>query len=348
MTIAYFTAPIAYRRMDDTLTIFDGGCSREAAAVWLLPVPFDATTSYRPGTALGPEAIRLASTQLERLDPVFGDAATRVWMEPSNPEIEQLSKETRALAEPIIAQGAEASADGETVATIDAAGERVRKLTRDFCLAAINAGKIPGLVGGEHSVSLGGIEAATSTNPEIGILQIDAHMDLRNSYQGLRHSHASIMHNALTPGSGITKLVQVSIRDISPEEIELATDDPRIATMFDHAIAEQLGTGRPLISLLDEAIEALPEVVYLTIDIDGLDPSLCPRTGTPVPGGLTFNQFTMLVNRLSVSGRRIVGFDLVEVAPDPVADPGTCLDSIMGARALLRACGAAMRSHQMF
>ena len=329
--------------MPDQSLIFDNELARDDAQVWLLPVPFDATTSYRPGTAHGPEAILAASGQLELIDPVFGDAAQRIWMEPQPDDLLELSKRCRALAEPIVAQGASASGDAAAIAEINAAGETIRERTRAHMLASMDAGKLPGLVGGEHSISLGGIEACAARHPGLGVLQIDAHMDLRDAYQGMRHSHASVMRNALTLCPTIARLVQVGIRDFGSDEFAYARSEPRIATMFDHAIAEQLAGGRPMLSIIDEAIAALPERVYVTVDIDGLDPSLCPSTGTPVPGGLGFQHLSLLLDRLSRSGRTIVGFDVVEVAPGP-GPRGACIDSIMGARTLLRVCGAALRS----
>lgn len=332
--------------MADATLIFDNDLSREDARVWLLPIPFDATTSYRPGTVRGPEAILAASGQLELIDPIFGDAAQRIWMEPIEQVLADLSARCRSLAEPIVAQGAAAQGDAESLAEINRAGETIRARTREHMLMTMDAGRLPGLVGGEHSVSLGAIEACAERHPGLGVLQIDAHMDLRDAYQGMAHSHASVMRNALERCPGLARLVQVGIRDFGVDEIEYARTDPRVATMFDHAIAEQLAGGRPMLSIIDEAIAALPERVYITVDIDGLDPSLCPSTGTPVPGGLSFQHLSLLLDRLARTGRVIVGFDVVEVAPGP-GPLGSCIDSIMGARTLLRVCGAALRSQGM-
>jgi agmatinase len=171
-------------------------------------------------------------------------------------------------------------------------------------------------MGGDHSTPLGSIAAVGEHYAEFGILHLDAHHDLRKAYQGFTHSHASIMRNVVERVPTMTRLVQVGIRDFCQEEHDLARSMPdRITVHYDRWLAEARAAGTPWSDQVKAIVGALPEHVYLSFDIDGLDPKLCPNTGTPVPGGLQFDDAAQLVREVVVSGRRIVGFDLVEVAP---------------------------------
>jgi len=310
---------------------------RDQARVILLGVPFDATTSYRPGTARGPEVIRAASTQVDLYDHRFGRIYERgIWMEEL--EIIELSRRTRRLAEPILIHGGAGESDTTAVREIDRACEQVNALVQQRTSEILAEGKTPGIVGGEHSVSLGAIEACATHGSPIGVLQIDAHMDLRCAFEGFTYSHASIMHNVLERIPGVVRLVQIGIRDYCEEELEAAhRAGDRVSTAFWEDMADALADGRSLRTLLADLIEPLPERVYISFDIDGLDPSLCPHTGTPVPGGLSFEQAGLLLAVLRESGRVVVGFDLVEVAPGPAGEPEW--DANVGARVLYRLCG---------
>jgi agmatinase len=171
--------------------------------------------------------------------------------------------------------------------------------------AAIRAGKVPVTLGGEHSLSFGAVMGvARALNQPIGIVQIDAHADLRNAYQGEKHSHASVMH--LLAEEGI-RLAQFGVRAFSTEEAQ-----SRLKNHVFHVDAEELVTGN--IHAVDLP-EDFPELVYVSFDVDGLDPSQMPATGTPVPGGLGYYQALRLVEH-ALKGRKCVGFDVVELAPD--------------------------------
>lgn len=181
----------------------------------------------------------------------------------------------------------------------------------------LDAGKTVGVVGGEHSVPLGLIRAVAERHPGLGILHVDAHADLREAYEGFVRSHASIMFNALREAPSLASLVQVGVRDFCDEEARLAADDPRV-TMFDGpGLSASKFAGESWHSLCERIVARLPQQVYVSFDIDGLTPQYCPHTGTPVPGGLTFDEAVYLLSRVVASGRRIVGFDLCEVAPAP-------------------------------
>jgi agmatinase len=171
------------------------------------------------------------------------------------------------------------------------------------------------------------------------VRQVDAHADLRHGYEGFAYSHASIMDNVLREADGLGRLVQVGIRDLSEGEMQRAAEDERIVLHHDLAWKKRLARGESFLSLCEEAIGALPDLVHVSFDIDGLDPKLCPHTGTPVPGGLDFHEACLLLQAVVESGRRIVGFDLTEVTPGPEGDEW---DANVGARVLYKLCGFAL------
>ncbi len=322
--------------------IFGLPSDRRASRVVLLAAPYDATTSYRPGTAAGPAAILRASQQVDLHDGRYGPVYEQgIWMDASSPGSEQirdLSVTAASLARPLIEKGGASAQDRAVLDRIDSSGQRVREIIRDHTLAVLKEDKLPGLIGGEHAVSMGAIEAVASQG-KLGVLQIDAHMDLRDSFEGFAWSHASIMHNVLSRLSNVEMLVQVGLRDFGASELAFArAEGPRVRQHFDQDWHDRLADGDRLWDLCQEAIEPLPDRVYISFDIDGLDPAMCPHTGTPVPGGLSFHQALTLLHTLRLSGRRIVGFDLVEVAPGPNADEPEW-DANVGARLLYKLCG---------
>ena len=165
-------------------------------------------------------------------------------------------------------------------------------------LEFINKGKIVGLVGGDHSTPLGYIKALSETYKEFGILHIDAHADLRDSYEGFKYSHASIMFNALKINN-LKSLVQVAIRDFCEDEINIVKNDKRIKQFSDNLIKENTFEGKTWEQQCNHIIESLPEKVAISFDIDGMYPWYCPNTGTPVPGGFSFEQAAYLLSKLA-------------------------------------------------
>jgi len=312
--------------------------------VVLIPVPWDATTSYRRGTIDGPAAILAASQQVDLLDRRFGRIYERgIHMLDESERIRALSEEVGELTRRFIDAGATAGSDSETstlLGRVDAASEEVNEHVYARARSVLAAGKVPGVVGGEHSVPFGAIRACAEHHGSIGLLHIDAHMDLRMAFEGFAWSHASIMFNVLSRVPGVVKLVQVGIRDMGERERDFAAaQGGRVEVHYDDLWAEELANGVPFATLARRAIEALPELVYVSFDIDGLDPSNCPYTGTPVPGGLSFNHAALLLAALRESGKRVVGFDLVEVAPGAADAPEW--DANVGARLLYKLCGLA-------
>ncbi|MDX2114003.1 MAG: arginase family protein [Planctomycetota bacterium] len=323
--------------------------TRAESRIVLFPVPFDATTSYGGGASGGPAAILRASAQVDLLDHQFGAVYQQgIFMEEAPPWLSALSRTARELAAPVIARGgAEAGdqADAAIVAEVNAASERMNAHVYERTAAILAEGKVPGLVGGDHSTPLGCIRAAAEHvarhAPEgLGVLHVDAHMDLREAFEGFACSHASIMWNVLARVPGVTRLVQVGIRDYGANERAVAEKSGgRVRTHYDFDWFTRLSRGERLEDLCREAVEPLPRNVYVSFDIDALDPCLCPRTGTPVPGGLSFNAAATLLGVLRESGRTVVAFDLNEVGADPQGEDEW--DANVGARMLYKLCGCA-------
>ena len=312
----------------------------DEAALVLLPVPFEATTSYRGGTARGPEAILSASRQVDLFDVETGRPYERgIAMLPLPEEVARLDRLARAAAAKVIAAG---GTDGSpelarAAREVDEACERVNAFVEERVAGLVRAGKRAGVVGGDHSVALGSLSAHARRHPGMGVLQVDAHPDLRVAYQGFTYSHASVLYNAARRLPEISRIVQVGVRDLSEEEQSFAQNSGnRILQHHDAALAKARLEGENWASQVGRILEPLPEDVYITFDIDGLDPALCPHTGTPVPGGLSFQEATFLIGAVVRSGRRIVGFDLVEVAPGPA---GGDWDGNVGARLLYKLAG---------
>jgi agmatinase len=190
------------------------------------------------------------------------------------------------------------------------------------------------LLGGDHSTPLGFYKAIGEKFGEFGILQIDAHCDLREGYEGFVYSHASIMYNALNEVPNLKKLVQIGIRDYSQVEADfIEQTGDRIVTYFDRDIRTRQYEGETFKQITEEIIRHLPDKVYISFDIDGLDPKLCPNTGTPVQGGFETEQVFYLFNKLRQSGKQIIGFDLCEVS---WSESGW--DANVGARILFKLC----------
>ncbi len=315
------------------------------AKLILLPIPWEVTASYRKGTAHGPNAIFEASKQVDLYDSDFGsfyDIGIAMAQIPE--KILALNNTLRPLAAEIIDR---CGTDGDTTleknaTTVNAGCDVVNQYVYDQVRSLRTQGKLVGLVGGEHSIPFGAFKAMLEEYPSMGILQIDAHADLRPAFEGFEHSHASIMYNATTK-LPLKKLVQVGVRDFCEDELRMIeSSGGKIQTFFDRDLAKKRIEGIPWKESVSEILAMLPKEVFISFDIDGLEPSLCPHTGTPVPGGLNFQDVSYLLWRLATSGKTIVGFDLNEVA----AHPSTEWDGTVGSRILFKLCGAFLKSHQ--
>jgi agmatinase len=318
----------------------------EESRVVVIPVPWEATVSYGAGTANGPAAILQASRQVDLLDRETGRPyESGISMLEISSEVRAWSDNARVLARPVIAAGGpgEDPALLRAVASVDALGEQMNAFVQRETEAWLGKGKIVGIVGGDHSVPFAAIRSVAQKHPGLGILHVDAHCDLREAYEGFRWSHASIMYNVFREIPEVSRIVQVGIRDYCDAEDLLIRDNPdRLRTYFDADLKRKLLDGEAWNRLAGRIVAELPGDVYVSFDIDGLDPSLCPHTGTPVVGGLSFAEATALLRTIGESGRRIVAFDLNEVAPDPEGRGEW--DGNVGARLLYKEIGYALHS----
>lgn len=244
----------------------------DQARFHVIPVPYEATVSYAGGTANGPEAILDASDQLELYDGTSYPGENGIF----------------------------------TQRPVDCSGtpEQVMENVRKAVLAALDAGAMPVVLGGEHSLTYGEMAALKERYGRFGVVQFDAHADLRDSYEGSKWSHASVMRRAVKDLD--LPLVQLGNRIYCREELEarkehgvFSWDAPYLCR---HGIPDNL------------IPEDFPRNIFITFDVDGLDPSIMPETGTPVPGGLDWYMALDLAAR-AMQGRRVLGFDVVELAP---------------------------------
>ncbi len=336
--------PSAAARPDSGLFGLDA--SPDGARVHVLGVPFDATTSFRKGAAGAPAAILAASHQVDLYDLVTGRPyEAGIWMAPLAEEVFAWNETATALAQPVIEAGGEHGDPDlqEAVRRVDAIQAELDAWVEERTRRSLAAGKLCALVGGDHSVPFGAIRAHAEHFGSLGLLHVDAHADLRVAYEGFPRSHASILDNVLREVPGVERVLSVGLRDLSEEE-HARIDDERVRAVLDHDWASVRLAGGDLRAHARRAIEALPRGVYVTFDVDGLDPALCPNTGTPVPGGLRWDEAMLWLEELVRSGRRIVGCDLCEVAPDPAREPGSGWDETVGARLLYRLIGFALQS----
>lgn len=260
----YPVAPYNFLGIDDI--------SMDNAKVVLLPVPYDSTTSYKGGSKYGPDAVILASRELELYDSELNVVIS-----------DKVSILTARGVQP------DKSSPEKTV-------KRVQEVTKII----LDAGKFPFILGGEHSISAGSIAAVKKKYPDLTVLQIDAHSDLRESWDEARYSHAAAMRRVRDLG---IKTVHVGTRATGAEELDYIKKEkvPIFKAPFD-------------IKDVDKVINSLGKNVYITFDVDGLDPSIMPATGTPVPGGLSWNEATALLKAVAQK-KNVVGADVMELAP---------------------------------
>lgn len=313
--------------------------SIEESSLVIFPVPWDATASFGKGTSNGPQRILEASTQLDFYHPELEKAFSYpVAMLPISKEWKEINDN---LCEKAISYISFLEEGGkiedhpthlETLLEVNAKQKELTLWIQQTAEQYLNRGKMVALLGGEHSTPLGLIQALAEKE-QFGILQIDAHADLRNAYEGFEQSHASIMFNAIKHPN-VQKLVQVGIRDVAQSEVDLIENNEKIHTFIDHDLKKAMFNGETWAEQVHRIIEVLPEKVYISFDIDGLTPELCPNTGTPVPGGFSLEQVNYLIFKLARSGKKIIGFDLNEVGDSD-------WDANVGARALWNLCCAA-------
>jgi len=292
----------------------------DSAGLIVFGVPWEVTVSYRAGTAQGPQQVLNASPQLDLYDFDHAEGWKQgIYMDEIPQEILEKNAYYRTLAAQVIERLEQGNSLAESpdltavLADINQACEQVNQWLEERCGRAIALGKRVAVIGGDHSCPLGYFQALAKQYESFGILHLDAHGDLRDAYEGFQYSHASIMFNALKIPQ-ITKLVQVGLRDICKDEIDLIqASEGRVVAHYDSALHQKLYSGMTWVEICREIVSQLPEYVHVSFDVDGLDPKLCPNTGTPVPGGLELEQTFCLFRELVKSDRKIIGYDLCEV-----------------------------------
>ena len=246
----------------------------ERVAATVLPVPFDGTSTWRKGADRGPAALLEASTAVELYDI---ETASEPWRRGIRTlQALDCPLDPRALVEHVEA----------------AVG------------AVLDAGELPVVIGGEHSVSIGAIYASAQRYPDLTVLQVDAHADTRETYEGSTFNHACVMARARER----CPIVQVGVRSVDASEVA-GLDRERV--FWAHEMGRE-----PTAAWVADVAALLTPHVYVTIDLDAFDPSLIPATGTPEPGGLSWYQVTDLLRRVARASR-VVGFDVVELLPSP-------------------------------
>lgn len=323
--------------------------NEEESDLILIPVPWEVTTSYGDGCSLGPDAIFAASKQLDLCDALYGSFYRRgIFQKASSDQIlaqnNELKKKAQQLREQLESGTPLTQAQQDIQKEINQACEHLQNWVYGQAQEILQQDKYCGVIGGDHSAPLGLIRALSEKYPNLSILHIDAHMDLREAYQGYKYSHASIMFNVLQE-TCVKSLVQLGIRDFCPQEEETSQSDPRVYTFYDSHVSLALSRGESWDSLGLQSINKLTDHVYISLDVDGLCPDLCPNTGTPVPGGLSFPQLEALLYQLSSSKKQIVGFDLCEVSPGPKAQDLEGWDANVGARVLFKLAGALLNNN---
>jgi len=348
---------MSYRTLEEEIEVLEQGLpplegdgfiggklNPKNASLVLIPVPWEATVSYGQGTANAPDAIKLSSHQLdvENYHYIKPYIAGIVMLETDKGLLE-LSNKARKKAIKVIDAIEKGNENKKALKFVNEASVILNKSVYKKAIKQIRKGKFVGVVGGDHSSPLGLIKALNDTQDEdFGILHVDAHHDLRCAYEGFTYSHASIFYNAMNECKKISNLVQFGIRDYSNEEANrLKEYGCKAACFYDSQMQEQLANGKSLKEIFTPYIEQLPHNVYLSIDIDGLEPINCPNTGTPVPSGLSFSQLEYLIFLVVKSGRNIIGFDLCEVGTSKNG-----WDENVGARILYQLCGALLASNE--
>lgn len=331
-------------------SIFGLPFTAEESEIIIVPAPWEVTVSYGAGASDGPEAILEASFQVDLNHQEFPELWKLGMYYDNNEQVQEwaeASAKHKAMAQPIIAaleSGLSVDSDAglkEDLETINEVCGQFHNQVQQRIEHWMDQGKKVVLLGGDHSTPLGYYRALAKRHEEFGILHLDAHMDLRIAYEGFTYSHASIMYNALQLPQ-IAKIVQVGIRDFSEQEVEVINkSNNRVKVYTDRDLKAETFEGATWKQQCDAIINSLPQKVCISFDIDGMYPWYCPNTGTPVPGGFSFEQAAYLFSRLGESGKEIIGFDLVEVAPGEDDD----WDGNVGARMLFHMCGVLAKNN---
>lgn len=305
--------------------IFGLPFSEEDAQLVIVPVPWEVTVSFKGGTARAPENIVRASMQVDLFDSEYKNSWKKgIFMPAVDKKLllknDFLRKENELYLN-FIKTGEKIETNKFMCKTLKEVNEGCKMMNEwvyEKTKILLDNGKKVGLLGGDHSTAFGFIKALSEKNESFGILQIDAHCDLRKSYEGLTYSHGSVMYNILESFPQITKLMQLGVRDYCESEWDyICNSEFKVTTYFERELKERLYEGQTWQQITDEIVAQLPENIYISYDIDGLDEKLCPHTGTPVPGGFDMEQVNYIFKKITTSGKKIIGFDLSETGISP-------------------------------
>lgn len=319
------------------------GCEIEIqdAELNIIPVPWDVTVSYGTGASSAPEGILGASHQLDLQDLCFGRPYLKgISMLPIPEELSQLNIETGKKIE-LVRQ--DQDTNGTVLNEINSACAKMNDYVYRHAKHILSQNKIAAVLGGDHSCPFGLIKALSEKYNNFSILHVDAHFDLRLAYEGFQWSHASIMRNVMDNIPQVNKLVQIGIRDFCYPEMQYAeTLGERSSVFYSRDLHRDKAFGISFADTVKKIVSQLSEYVYISFDIDGLDPTYCPNTGTPVAGGLSFDEGIFLIEELITTyNKKVIGFDLCEVVHK---EEITEYDSNVGARILYKLCGSAITS----
>lgn len=324
--------------------VFGLSYDKSESSLILLSIPFELTTTFREGTLYAPHKIKDASSQIDLMNNLDSYAWQKgiYWDNSNEYFFLNISKSYRPSAKKIIdflennqLLNDELKNEQYIINNVcEKASNEISKLVFQI----LQNDKIPGVIGGEHSITYGVIDAIQNVYDDFCILQIDAHHDLRNTYLGFTYSHASVMYNILNKYDNVNKIVQIGVRDYCEEEKNLVEENDKIFTFYDFDINVQLFNGKSFHDIAKQIVDLLTDNLYISFDIDGLQPYLCPETGTPVPGGLSYEQIEYLFYLISKTNKKIIGFDLCEVSGRGQ------WDAIVGSRILYLLSVLALRS----
>ncbi len=328
--------------------IFGLDFSYDESELVFIPGTWDACSSFRKGSHGSCDKLKQYSPQCDLFNRDFPDFVdSGIFLMDSSKELRDLNVKASQVASSVIKELERAGSDESlpdfksNVELVNSYSQTCNNLIYTMAEIGIKDNKLIGLIGGNHSCSYSLINALIDYIESFSILQIDAHMDLRESYQGFKYSHASVMKNCLE-FNDISRLVQVGVRDFCEEEFLLMKQSKgRIKTFFDQDLKADLFNGKTWDSICKKIINNCADNVYVTIDVDGLMPTYSANTGTPVPGGLSYDQIIYLIKLLSQSKKTIVGFDVVEANGNYDS-----IDIITATRLLYNIAGYAWQTHQ--
>ncbi len=328
--------------------IFGLPFTEDDARLVIQPVPWEATVNVYPGTSRCISSIVRHSIHLD----LWWKEQPNLWKQgiyirETNQKILLKSDYLRKEAELLVGYTCcgKAVCDNDfmqkNLKEINAGGSYLNTWVYDHTKDILDKGKLVALLGGDHSITFGFVQALAEKHEDFGILQIDAHCDLRKTFEGFIYSHASIMRNVLDKFPQVSKLVQVGVRDFCEEECNYLNNNPeRIKTFFDEDLKDQAAQGKNWYEIAQTIVDTLPQNVYISFDIDGLKPYYCPSTNTPVIGGLEYDQLKTIFKLMKKASKTIIGFDLCQIGNGRI---GT--DAQMGAYILWDLCNQILHSN---